>query len=142
MKAEPSIETGENNSAGTPPKNKRKRKLLQILEEKPTKKAKFLQEQQLPAKPEGFMIHSKPIAKKKPRKDQRDQRKIAPTSAGSFTVEPMVKKPPSPFTVTTFKYNPPVNFKNKMVFSGSNVQRESAAQLLARNKKQKHLQKY
>jgi len=54
----------KDNSADTSPKNKsRKRKPLQILGV-PKERDKLSQEQQIPAKPERFLIHSKPIAER------------------------------------------------------------------------------
>lgn len=138
--------TGTGDAAALVKKTGRKRKLLQILDDDAPilkKKTKLAEDLVIPAKPEGFMIHSKPINNKKNRKDRVKPIRIENTSAGDFTVETLPKKSTSPFTVTTLKYNPPLkftNFKDKAILN-SNVKRETASQLLARKKIQKFLQK-
>lgn len=137
-------------------RNKRKRKNLQILDKEtreesiPKKKMKRALDEQIPAKPEGFMINSVPVKNNKPNKEkarrlaERAKRMVEQTSAGGFEVEILPKQKPSPFTVTTLKYNPSLKFgtfKDKSMFHSNNVQRESSAELLSRKKQQRKLQR-
>jgi len=140
-------ETKEAKNAITAVKTNRKRKMLSIIDDtRVSKKMKSTEPSQVPAKPEGFTIHSKPIQKPKNYKIRKDKRKlirsIENTSAGIFEVSNVPKKP-SPFTVTSLEYNRPFsfsNFKDKAILN-SNVKRETAAELLSRQKRQKLLQK-
>lgn len=131
----------ENHTTTAVTTSKRKRKMLQILDEKPTekkKKIKLSDDVQMPAKPEGFQINSLPVKQNKNKKEKaKMMRAVQQTTAGSFDVEPVSKKSTSPFTVTTLKYNPALKFstfKDKAIFN-SNVKRESAAELLNRKRK-------
>lgn len=135
-------------------RNKKKRKYLQILDKEPReepipkKKMKRALDEQIPAKPEGFMINSVPVKNNKPNKEkarrlaEREKRLVVEqTSAGGFEVEILPKQKPSQFMVTTLKYNPSLKFgtfKDKSMFN-SNVQRESSAELLSRKRQQRKL---